>query len=192
MSVSQQDYKALVLSVEDKLQEITIRLVNGEIDKDTWHQLVSNALLDAHKSAAILGRKLLKDGDKLTSKDEEIAIIRFDWQSGYLQEFVNVLESKYKSDNDEWLLDSILSRLKLYPKALVTTADYSFVEYAGNADIIWKMSKFEHCKQCPYIAMNSPYKKWTLYTLPGAGDTDCKQNCGCYLVIGDITGFIPL
>lgn len=47
----------------------------------------------------------------------------------------------------------------------------------------WKLGPTEHCEDCEHISGDGPYTVGTMPTVPGAGETSCLSNCGCYLKV---------
>jgi hypothetical protein len=71
-------------------------------------------------------------------------------------------------------------RLDMYVKTLRSAyISGKVLETPPNTVYYWEKSKAEHCPQCTYLAMHSPFTKANLPTIPGSGDTFCKSNCKC-------------
>lgn len=77
------------------------------------------------------------------------------------------------------------NRIKFYVKSL--EGHYNVGRVAGspnNTMIHWILDKgHDPCKECEYLAANSPYPKELLITTPKAGFCSCLMNCRCQLKI---------
>lgn len=122
-----------------------------------------------------------------------------DGESTYLQNFLNAI----KSGDDPRYFDletglikpgSMHWRTGLYVGKMRGTANQGFTAASFDEDadteFDWELGAEHHCEDCPRIAAMSPYNQSTMYTDPGAGDTECLGNCDCRWVRRDgVKGF---
>ena len=80
---------------------------------------------------------------------------------------------------------TIEKRIRLYVDSL--EGHYNAGRVAGspnNTLVHWVLEKgHEPCKECEYLAANSPWPKELLITTPKAGFCTCLMNCKCSLKI---------
>lgn len=153
-----------------KMDALTKQLRDKKITIDAFkiqaHALISKSFTKAFRDN--------KSGD-LTNADKR-----------YLKDAINV-EFQFASNFANDIVNNNLKmprarRVNMYAKSIHAAAWNAKVESQNdNVLIYWKLGVAEHCESCIVLASQSPYRKWTLPTVPRAGDTECRSNCKCKL-----------
>lgn len=87
--------------------------------------------------------------------------------------------------NKKSLYHKLETRIKFYAESL--EGHYNVGRVAGspnNSLVHWVLDRgHTPCKECEWLAANSPWPKELLITTPKAGFCSCLMNCRCYLKI---------
>lgn len=178
-----------------KLDRLAQQLAAGDLRLTDFQELCLDVLEEGHGLAAALGRRRAGDPVLVDGLDALRARQVMRNEREYFKAFVEQLRDKDKRYVDPEFgtfdPDKIASRSRGYIGKMRGTANNAFVDTSQVYDLFdWVMLAAEHCSQCPELQAGSPYKRDELPTRPGAGETPCRQNCGCVLVRHDgIVGF---
>lgn len=182
-------------TVRGRLQDVNRRLESGELSPRQWAEAFDKELHAGHIEAVRLGRALGGAEALPDNELEDFARGIKDNEAQWLQAFQGAIEAKddrYFDADGNIKPGSLESRTDLYVGKMRGSANDAFRDASDpDAEFDWELGGNEdHCDDCPQIAAASPYRQDTLYTTPGAGDTECLGNCTCVLVRGDgIRGF---
>ncbi len=117
------------------------------------------------------------------------------WHRGFLGDIKSGDDPRYFNEDGTFRPGSLDARSDLYVGRMRGSANEAFAiasfEEDPETEFTWALGGTEdHCEDCPEIAAGSPYTQDTLYTYPGAGDTECLGRCLCILEREDgATGF---
>lgn len=160
------------------------KLIDQEISPEVWLDNFVDILTN-YTEESVLEGKILAGGKRiLTDEDEKLIIERVGVQSDYLGDFFEAISEDgdyFNKETGEYNNSKILWRTSLYTNTVRSAGNYSWLIYIEDDEIYWELTGFEHCSDCPWLSATSPIPKELLYTVPGAGDTECLMNCTCYL-----------
>jgi len=179
------DFDRLATETFDKLQTLTRQLANGDLTPDEWGDAFHALLVDSHADAWLLGsRRGGRDVSELQQIANRYGQHYADTETQWLNNFIDDLANgRYTDDAGNLKLSAIDARSRLYVGKLRGNANQAFVDSGThNESYRWVMTGFEHCEDCPRLAALSPFTANELYTVPGAGDTECLGHCRCVLV----------
>lgn len=160
-----------VAATYTELESLTTRLYAGSITLPQWQVAVSQSLADAH-----LAQSMFAVGGRANMTQANYGrvggVLRDEYR--YLANFAADISSGRISEAQA------LARIRQYGNA---TYQSYWREYANvtEGNIYWRLSVAEHCGDCVANAAGSPYTSRTIPTYPGAGATQCRGNCRCYL-----------
>jgi hypothetical protein len=148
--------------------------------------------------------KSYQDGEISLAEFEKRVKIQLDASLGY--SFSSGSGQKELSKEDEAILDGIKDtqyeyfdgfledmqsgeftmpleqRIGMYADSLTQAFWMGNIRGADDtAQFNWVTTPGENCDDCLDLEAQGPYAKGDLPTVPGAGDTACRQNCNCFL-----------
>lgn len=159
-------------SARDMLLALTEQLYAGQITIEQWQMAVASVLKDVHLGQAAFGA-----GGKRFLVPAALAQVSdtLKQQYGFLQDFALAILGGLG-------LAAALNRVLMYSGATQQSFWQTFSGSKGGTQrIIWALGNAEHCDDCVRLANGSPYTSATLPTYPGAGATQCLNNCKCHL-----------
>jgi hypothetical protein len=186
----QSTFDSHTAEVQQRMHDLADQLESGDITSDQWADAMDSALLDGHTAAYTLGRQRSGVSGDQNADDEHAGLAAKESQSTFLNSFLQDIDGgKYTGEDGALDANAIKNRASQYLGAMRGTANVAFVDHSvDDAEFTWELGATEdHCEDCPQMADLSPYSKGTLWTTPGAGDTDCLGNCTCSLVRDDGT-----
>ena len=176
--------QAWVAMVEERIQDITQRFIDGKITLDDWHKRMAQELLDAAIIQALLGRGGLEQFTSSNLELETAELSAFDYaqftnraheQFGWLKRFAQQIKDGIETAGN------IMRRALGYAKG--TELYYHDAKTYAKADAGYTeemrvLGIAEHCQDCPPL---SGY--WApIGSLPQIGATQCGKNCKCQKV----------
>jgi len=171
-------YAKMEAGVEKRVVGIMNQYDAGKIDIGQLEWGLKKELGVAYRDAYSLGQQSVGfSGDLM---DEDMAFIRSfkRTENKFLGNFMKAIAT------DKLVMEKY-RRLDMYVKTIRSVFDHARVEAAPDwIKIYWTPSRgSQHCTDCMYLAINSPYTKETLPTTPRAGDTLCVSRCACRLML---------
>jgi len=169
-------------NMEAGVEKRVVGLMNqydaGKIDIGQLEWGLKKELGVAYREAYSLGQQSVGfSGDLM---DEDFAFIKSfkATENKFLGNFMTAIAT------DRLVMEKY-RRLDMYVKTIRSVFDHARVEAAPDwIKIYWTPSRgSQHCTDCMYLAINSPYTKETLPTTPRAGDTLCVSRCACRLML---------
>lgn len=176
---------------------------NGTISHNTLVNRTSSDIRNAYQSTYSLGLKAQGHGALATDarphgySTSNVNVEDAQWlrsaaeeEIGYWKNFMRDLRrgDVPDADDEERLPTRKMvkqRRLKMYVDSL--DAIYAAGQVRGMPEelhiVNWIFGHAEHCPECIYLEMHSPYTKESLPTTPRAGTTRCLTNCKCRIVI---------
>lgn len=179
------DFKRLVSGIYRGFTELTTDFAAGKLTADEWGDAFHALLVDGHGDAWRLGSE--RGGRNTTNLQplaqrygQHYADLELEW----FQNFINDMQDgRYLDDEGNLKESAVNARARLYAGKLRGTANQAFLDSKGmDESYNWVMTGIEHCQDCPRLAALSPYTASELFTVPGAGDTECLGMCRCLLV----------
>jgi hypothetical protein len=168
--------------IERRLRSLARDWEDGDLSPLKWLQDFSTLVRDSHIDAHLIGQQMA-GGDGVLMHALAVGGSIADNESEFIQGFyLDLVNGRYDGK-----ADALMARQNLYLGKMRGTAGQGFLDGSPDLSLFyWTLGGAEdHCKECPDIASNSPYTKWTMYTTPGACDTPCLGNCLCSLERGD-------
>lgn len=147
------------------------------IDRDEFLSLQREAISNNFKQAFLLGKQFSDEDATKLSEDENRSI---GYQIGKEMQFMNTFSKDIMNGTGKM---DYSRRLKMYSDSLKPMFIFGKIVYLPeDVQIYWKLGITDkHCIDCLTFAMNSPYGKKDLPTVPQAGNTACLSNCLCQL-----------
>jgi hypothetical protein len=176
-----------------RLQGITQRFVNGQLTERQWVRLMQAEIQESAITSFLIGYenksgitiKALADlpGPALRSATNYV-----NQQMRYFTNWRNDLLQKAGFDSSK--VSAVLTQRDVIRGGMYGSAtDGAFNKGKVSASleseekelIYWRLRPVENCISCVALQASSPYSASGLPTEPGAGDTECRSNCQCYL-----------
>jgi len=180
---SDADYVRMMNRRAKDLAIIAQDLASGEITIQQFGEQFDSVLLKGHTDSWVLGRQRAGDTRSIVDADKIAGLAAKDAESQWLNPFLDdLIRGRYTDEDGEYRLGAIRARMNLYLGKMRATSAEAFIEASGpDEEYIWHLVAEDHCDDCPRIAVLSPFKKDTLVSIPGGGDTECLGNCKCFL-----------
>lgn len=163
-----------------RMEALARAVMAGTLAPEDFYFAFGDLLNEAHSTAANYGRRRAGSTvDAITDEDRRFGRGRADYETEFLERFLNDLEADRYADDAE----AATRRAGQYAGALRGTGNASFVANSADDDgFDWDLGGTEdHCEECPYLAANSPYRKDELPIAPGSNGTPCLFRCDCNL-----------
>ena len=186
---------AYLIGQRSKLAAIVGILTTDGIPLDAFSKIILAILRSSHAYAAMYGRRLTGDDAPLNDEDWAYADLVMEGQREFFDNFIKQLrdrDPRYVGTSQVdgsplYKLKPIMSRLDLYLRRTVGTANEVFVSASPDDALFWWVlgENEDHCSDCPDLAAGSPYTKESLPTVPGAAETICQLGCLCSVVRED-------
>lgn len=161
-------------------QRVVDEFRSGETDRETFLQRMLTALAEAHRQAAIYGKRVSTGKRTALTDDEQARLAEIlQGQNDFLERFADRIQ-----ENPEGSFDA---NAKMYFLRTRGTSNEFFERTSPEeSTFTWDLGGNEnHCLDCPYYASLSPYRKGELGWYPGSCDSDCLTSCKCSLVRDD-------
>lgn len=170
----------------EEIANITRHLASRHISAQQWADHFDAILFEGHRRAWQLGRQRAGDFRADTEDDDLMGRAAKDGDAEFLRSFSDALDRidpRYFDSNGNLKESAVQARANLYVAKMRGTANEAFVATCeDDEEFLWILGAVEqHCPDCPRIAALSPFTKETLFTTPGASDTECLSNCKCFL-----------
>jgi len=179
-------------SARARMANLTERFLTGELSEARWARLMQTEIREAATTSFLVGyesqsgRSIGRLSD-LPGPAQREAVGFINSQIRYFTNWRNDL--LVRAGFDAANIPSVLSardvtRGMMYGSATdgaFNKGKVTAAEETGGALIWWRLRPAEHCISCVALAGASPFTPYALPTEPGAGDTECRTNCQCFL-----------
>ena len=156
-------------NVRAELEE-HINTYNKTQDIDQLTDDMQDTLEEGYTKAFKLGLQKQKLGPKDSAFLKKVKNKQFDYLDGFIEDIENN-SSKMP----------IAARLDMYANFIDSFFWYGSLKGKDKL-VFWNLDvEAENCPDCVELASNSPYDPLDLPTVPRAGDTECLNNCKCFL-----------
>ncbi len=179
------EWYRLIRSVDADMLDLLRKFAAG-MDPNVLYFKLDQLLFDGHIGSHVIGQE---QAGRIPNRGLARLIGRemADEESYFLLRFIDDLRRGRYVVDDEFQMDRVMTRARLYQGKMRGTCSKGFVDGSGDADrFLWVLGGAEDsCTDCPQLASiseNNPFTKATLFQHPGDGNTPCLGNCRCHLV----------
>lgn len=183
-TVAKKQFDALQERLGGGIVEYTQDYLAGKINKTRWTNWVRHLLREAYQEAFQLGFK------SSGAEDVRAGVATFDkeWVATAARQELTFLNKLLREIQEGTYKGALERRLRAYSESLQNVFYSGRVMGTPAGHIIdWVGPHDRHtCNGCNFLIEHSPYTKITLPTTPRAGDTRCRNNCRCRLIIRQV------
>lgn len=180
-TTAKKQFDALQSRLYKGVLNYTRRFVEKDISKTRWTQWVRQLLREAYRDAFSLGMK----SSGAETVRATVATADKQWVESAVRQELKFFNRLLRQIEEGTYRGTLERRIRAYVEALQSvfysgrimgTPDGHLIDWLGPNDRTT-------CNGCRFMLEHSPFTKHTLPTTPRAGDTRCRDNCRCRLVV---------